>query len=343
MNRAIVSDLERLRSRYDEQGDSNRERAYRNAISSVLECRERLQNGKDAMRLKGIGKGIGWRIDQVLGTDTVGPKDSDSPKPKSKQSGKSPSGKIQWPQESKAPKRRTTKQQKCPSSTSTGRPRLRANFVGDRSTTTNNDSQGRRTRTERQPKPKSKPKPTVRAASPARLPRDIADKLLDIVRRIALQTSSESHVALVDEYRRQLPELTHLVFLITERSLPKSVRRGRGVLQAISEQLQRAGLLVDVHHTAAGTTVVNGKACFRTGHQLPIWFICVPALEWPFALLKYTGPNHIWVQLQLAASAHGFELTEKRLTNGFTPIPARTEREILSLLKVKYIPPQQRH
>lgn len=70
-NHDIMEELKRMKAFYQENGDANREMAYERALQSVARCRRRITSGKDAMRLKWIGKGIGWRIDQILGTETV--------------------------------------------------------------------------------------------------------------------------------------------------------------------------------------------------------------------------------------------------------------------------------
>jgi DNA polymerase/3'-5' exonuclease PolX len=127
--------------------------------------------------------------------------------------------------------------------------------------------------------------------------------------------------------------------MMTEKTLPKSTRRGESVMRVVLSTLERSGLLRNVSRQQ---TTANGVAHFQAGHQVPVWFICVSASEWPFALLRYTGPHDIWVQLQSAAASKGWRLTEKTLLNGYITVPALTEREVFKHLHLVYLPPTQR-
>jgi len=332
MNQDVVEELERIRERYDEEGDANRERAYRRAIESVMEYPERLKSGKQAMKLKWIGKSIGWRIDKVLGTDTVGPKDEPEtpeqpqrPRASDSSSTNTTNTTNTTNEQSKRPKKRTTARKP---SVDTPTPRMRAKFV---------DASPQRSRSRR---PSSR-QPRA-SSSLSSLPRETASRLLEAVRNIAMQVSKHSHVVLADSYRRGHQQVSRLVFLITERTLPKSTRRGQEVLRSLIATLRQSGLLKDASYISQQRTNVKGKAHFRSGHQLPIWFICIPACEWPFALLRYTGPHDIWTQLQTAASNKGWRLTEKTLLNGYITVRAMTERDVFRQLNLVYLAPTDR-
>ena len=294
MNQDIIDDLETLRQRYEDEGDSNRERAYRRAIESIDDHHSPLESGKDAMKLKWVGKGIGWRVDLTLGTDTVGLKEETT---------------VEQSQKKKFPKKKKNKDEVS----STVVPRMRVNFVGASSNRTSRASETRRT-SEAKPqvrKPqvrKQTRKPQVRKSTKKPvpkesllLPRETAEKLLNVVKNIGQKSFPDSHVVLADAYRLGHKNISRLVFLVTEKTIPKSTRRGEKVLYTILNTLTQSRLLRNVAFMSNSRNSAKGEAHFRSGHILPIWFICVPANEWPFALLRFTGPNDIWQQLQSTA------------------------------------------
>ncbi len=64
----IVSYLEALLAKHTAEGDKVRITAYRNAIKAVKNSKVPIASGDQAIKLKGIGKGIAAKIDEILTT-----------------------------------------------------------------------------------------------------------------------------------------------------------------------------------------------------------------------------------------------------------------------------------
>jgi DNA polymerase/3'-5' exonuclease PolX len=112
-------------------------------------------------------------------------------------------------------------------------------------------------------------------------------------------------------------------------------------LSFLSDQLLLSGILSDARWAQSGN-VLQGYARFRTGHTVPIYLICVTAANWPIALLRYTGPQLIWRQIQDAAVDRGYRLDESGLYQNQQALHVRNEKEIFKLVNVEYLPPEDR-
>jgi len=317
MNQDIVNELERLREQYDEFGDAAREKAYSRAIESISKHPKRIMSGKDAMTLKWIGNGIGWRIDQFLGTDTVGDQEA-----------------TMTPNETNKKKKRTTKKQHAVLEGDDNEdlvPKMKANFVDTRSKRANFVAE------EEEDVVPSTPK-FARESRTAELPRTMASRLLDVIKKIA---HPRAHVSLVDAYRRGYQYIPVLMFLLTDPTQLNSTSGVRQTLALISDQLIRSGILCNAQWTHSGNGL-QGYARFRTGHQVPIYFVCVTAMNWPVALLRYTGPTLVWEQMRDAALARGYQLTAAGLFQNQQAVLVRNEKELFKLVNVEYLPPESR-
>lgn len=334
MNQDIVNELERLREQYDEFGDVAREKAYSRAIESISKHPKRIMSGKDATSLKWIGDGIGWRIDQFLGTDTVGETAATT--------------NDAAPKKKRAPKKKHAILEGDDDDDDGGGrgevaiPKMKANFVDTRSKRANfvTDSppppEIKQRRPERQqPRPQRQPSVVNRSEE---LPREMATQLLGVIKKIA----PTPHISLVDAYRRGYQYIPVLMFLLTDTTQLNSTHSIRHSLSVISDQLIRSGILVNPRW---GNNSLQGYARFRTGHQVPIYFICVSAMNWPVALLRYTGPPLIWEQMQDAAASRGYQLTETGLyqrQNINQPVLVKNEKELFKLVNVEYLLPEER-
>ncbi|RHZ80557.1 hypothetical protein Glove_134g214 [Diversispora epigaea] len=69
-NNNIIRVLNKLAEREKEEKDHHRERAYRAAIKSIKDYPKEITSGKEAQKLKGIGKSISDKIDEILETGT---------------------------------------------------------------------------------------------------------------------------------------------------------------------------------------------------------------------------------------------------------------------------------
>lgn len=66
MNQKIIEKLEEIADHYSASGDTWRARSYRTAIGVIIDHNEEITSGKDAIKLKGIGKSIADKIDHIL-------------------------------------------------------------------------------------------------------------------------------------------------------------------------------------------------------------------------------------------------------------------------------------
>jgi DNA polymerase/3'-5' exonuclease PolX len=336
MNQDIVNELERLREQYDEFGDVAREKAYSRAIESISKHPKRIMSGKDATSLKWIGDGIGWRIDQFLGTDTVG------------ETGATTNDAA--PKKKRAPKKKHAILEGDDDDGGGGEviPKMKANFVDTRSKRANFVADSPPPPERQQPRPdRQQPRPDRQQPRPDRqqtivnrseeLPREMATQLLGVIKKIA----PTPHISLVDAYRRGYQYIPLLMFLLTDTTQLNSTHSIRHSLSVISDQLIRSGILVSPRW---GNNSLQGYARFRTGHQVPIYFICVSAMNWPVALLRYTGPQLIWEQMQDAAVSRGYQLTETGLyqRQNTQPVLVRNEKELFKLVNVEYLLPEER-
>ena len=213
-NHEIMEELKRMKAFYQENGDGNREMAYERALQSVARCRRRITSGKDAMRLKWIGKGIGWRIDQILGTETV---EEEEPK-KATNSRKRKIAKVSKDEEPI---------------------KLKAQFVEDG---------GRPHRTQRNARRNGNVRPAQGFA------RYRAAKLLAFVQDIARQTNAKSHVALAGEYRRGHSSLKRVCFLLTDKTFPSDTRKSRSTLRQVLSTLRKHRMIQRVNVDASGVS-----------------------------------------------------------------------------------------
>jgi DNA polymerase (family 10) len=84
-------------------------------------------------------------------------------------------------------------------------------------------------------------------------------------------------------------------------------------------------------------------ATFRSGYKVSCTFLAIRASEWPFALLKYTGPEGFWQRLQKHAELKGMRLTQQSLTNSGVTELCKTENDIFKSLGLTFIPPSKRY
>lgn len=353
MNRRIVSHLEGLRQRYDEEGDENRERAYRRAIESILEYDQQIYSGDQAMQLQGIGTGIAWRIDNALGiTGEITPPPH-PPLPAAVPSGHAKAKTKRAPRA----KEKATRSKRNTKNNDLVPPLVhhKINFLQDGSSNSNSRSRSERparpqrtSREQVQRAPEQTPKTRATKKTQVlknnlRCPRENADKLLDAIRSCC--TDSEMHIALAGDYRRSWDEIDKIIILVTERNQPRSSSRSQRFIENICNQLQTSGLLSDVclgAYHGATNVITTGKLKFKSGHICECLLIAVAATEWPFMLMKYTGSTRFWQQMQQTAMSQGLRLTERGLMENAQSEVCRTEREIFARLRMPYIPPENR-
>lgn len=305
MNRSIIDRLENIRQKHDEDGDENRERAYQRAIDSVIKYNAPIRSGIDAMALPGIGKGIAWHIDQVLGTNTS---DQDPPPKKKRGSAlKADSGTPKAPRVPRAPRATAA-------GDNVAIPPLKVRFSDDAGS--RNESQ-------------------MPATSQSF---ELSTKLLNAMKDIATQVLDGTHVVLAGEYRRGIQDIKCLTFLVTEKSLPKSIAKSDPVIRRICQTIRTFTNVTSASQPGKFHSIVK----FRSGLSLDCELVAVPATEWPFALIKYTGPASFWRRLQQHAESKGMRLTERGLINGALTEVCRTEADVFSRLGIAFIHPQQR-
>ncbi|KAF2077331.1 hypothetical protein CYY_001334 [Polysphondylium violaceum] len=185
-----------------------------------------------------------------------------------------------------------------------------------------------------------------------RIPRDEVIFIRDIVIKASLEIDKGIIGEVCGSFRRGRPDCGDIDILFTHS-------RGeilQGFLSRLVKKLEVAGLLKD-HLTNAktdsdkymGVCQLNSDTLFRR-----IDFVVIPTIEWPFALMYFTGSDHFNRSMRLWAHKNGFSLSERHLVRclrwGRTkdkeikgdPIPANSEEEIFSLLGLTYKSPIER-
>lgn len=395
LNQDIIDELERMKEYYAETGDGTREKAYERAIDSVSNYPSPIRTGKEATKLKWIGKKIGWRIDQVLGTHTVevdgddgdGGGNNTVPKHSSKKMKEieSPQARIrasfidvpERSTQSTSTRPRALPNQKyreahirrvlenemgepddserksATTGVSVAAPRLRATFVDDGGPEEELYNLSRPSPRQRRSEAAAPlAAPHVRASAQrqgvaATVSRVIAEKFLHLIRHMAARVASEARVALVDTYRRGHQRIPALVFLLTCEN------RTQTVVDAVAQQLLniKTGLINTVRlGLQSGQQQPphwKGSVAFRTDPPaaVPLYLIGIHPECWPCALLRYTGPNQVWREMQQFASDRHLRLTERGLFDQHSNqrIPLRSERDVFTRINVEYVPPEMRN
>lgn len=343
MNQEIVNELDRLREQYDEYGDDNREKAYRRAVEIITKHPRKIMSGRDAMKLKWIGKGIGWRIDQILGTNTVDDEDDNdaaaTPKPKKRK-----------PRVASSPP-----QQQLPVV-----PKMRAKFVEAPPTQKRGTPPGhpspkggvRAQFVDRQAREEHRSRGSGGAnggeSVTKMLSRDIATRFINDIRQLI--APSYSHATLADCYRRGHRMIPRLVMLVTNEH---GTNQANLAATTIIHHLSRNGTLLrsGFRRSRDGSTA-QGDVRFRMTSSndyvtIPIFIICVAHNSWPCALARYTGPTDVWQQMKDAAASTGIlQLSEQGLfqlhRGAQTQLFVQDERHLFQLINVEYTPPEQR-
>jgi DNA polymerase/3'-5' exonuclease PolX len=223
-NKVIIAGLEKLRQRYDEEGDENRERAYQRAIDSINRYGGVITSGDHAKQLPGIGDGIAWRIDQMLGTTSSSSEDQPSGKSRNK------------PPKLKEPTRRKEKQTQSPDVSMQPQIQYKVKLLDQPS------------------------RPHVSSAAAVSLPK-LPSQLQSFIPRIFDNIKAlfgpDFHVVLAGDFRRCIPNPRHIIILVTEKTSPKTITKSEQATIKVFENLRRSG-----HLTSDNRDKQTGLVCY---------------------------------------------------------------------------------
>ena len=71
MNIDIITKLNELIKKIQSDGNTQRLRAYRKALTALKSHDEEILSGKDAIKIKYIGKSVAEKIDEILNTGSL--------------------------------------------------------------------------------------------------------------------------------------------------------------------------------------------------------------------------------------------------------------------------------
>lgn len=183
-----------------------------------------------------------------------------------------------------------------------------------------------------------------------RIPRaevtEIEARVAAVARSLA---GADVRVVTCGSYRRGRPDCGDVDILLSNRSGSSL----HGFLPALVRRLHATGLLTaDLSHTDKDEQDKYFGVC-RLTPQHPhrrLDFQLIPAHEWPFALLYFTGSDHFNRSMRLWAKKNGMSLSEHALVRRLSedmkgdPLPnIDTEEEIFAALGLRYIPPEERN
>lgn len=169
------------------------------------------------------------------------------------------------------------------------------------------------------------------------IPRAEMDKLAKVVEKSIKSVNKNLNICVCGSYRRGALTSGDIDILVRL----KHQKPSQDLLTTIVKQLENDGLVTDT--LSLGVTKFMGVIKDSTGKHRRIDIRLVPSKDFPYAILYFTGPKDLNIQMRDRAIKLGYKLSEKGLfdENG-TLIPAKTEKEIFEALIMTYIPPEKR-
>ena len=145
----------------------------------------------------------------------------------------------------------------------------------------------------------------------------------------------DAKFALVGSYRRGLSSLGDMDILVSSEKIGKPLLKKYvaallvegDVIHVLSESKDRITTLIQLF---------GGKVAKAD-------FFCVPWNSWGTGLIGRTGSKDFVVAMRADARRKGYKLTNESLSKGGKIIPTPTERSVFKALGMKYVPPEKRY
>ncbi|GAA6059307.1 hypothetical protein JCM10212_005887 [Sporobolomyces blumeae] len=190
-----------------------------------------------------------------------------------------------------------------------------------------------------------------------RIPRDEVTKLYEVVLRAARDVDPKLIVECMGSYRRGQADSGDIDILVTRD--PSDGKTHSGAIGKMYRRLKDDGFFQHVLSESDDWNKLDCKVhglckLDSVGKMRRIDILGVPWPEMPAALIYFTGNDHFNRSLRLKARHLGYSLNQRglyksvirdkrgeKLTEG-TMVDCRSEQDIFDLLKVPWVPPEQR-
>lgn len=193
----------------------------------------------------------------------------------------------------------------------------------------------------------------------ARMPRQEARDIFDLIKPIALKIDPELFIEIMGSYRRGKKDCGDIDILITRP--PHDGKTHKGVLPRLLRDLHTAGILTEdlaVPEDPDDLEAIYRGLCrvAKGAKRRRIDFLTVPWESRGAALLYYTGDDIFNRAIRLKANAMGYSLNQRGLFGGIvrdprnrrvklnqgTLVASETEEEIFKILDVPWQEPHER-
>ena len=300
----ILKYLELLREQYTAEGDRWRIKAYSGAVKAIRATKIPIASGEQAIKLKGVGKSIAAKIDEILETGHL-KKVDDRLRPEVEKQRIIEEFMGIW---GVGPKR--------------------ANQLYD---------QGYRDLDELIDAPLSEQE-TIGLQYYSdfleRIPRSEISAVEPMLRETLKELDPTAKFEICGSYRRGMPTSGDIDIMISSKTT-------KGLLRKYVTTLHDSGFLV--RDLALGNTKYMGVA-EMDGRGRRIDIRVLPPENWGVGILYFTGSASFNKEMRAVARTLGLTLSEYGLKTieGGTLIPTPTEKDVFKALGMKYVPPEKR-
>ena len=311
INQVIVNYLRKLSQTYREANDVYRSRAYSRAAIVIEKHPHQIKSGKDAQKIKGIGRGIGGKIDEIINTGKLSIVDENEVTELGKSQviqqflkifGAGPVTAKKW-----YDMEYRTLDDLATKATLTKQHQIGLLYYDDLQ---------------------------------LKIPRYEVTEIGDKVKTLVSSISNNLYIEICGSYRRGVKMLGDIDILITRRQL----RSPKGYMKDIIKVLKEERLLV------ADLSMGDDKymGICRIELKSPARRIdirMIPRESWICALLYFTGSAELNKKMRLRAMELGFKLSEHGLFELRTSISRKinSEKMVFDILGMKYLDPTARN
>lgn len=316
LNSLIIANLEVLHKESQtskESKDRFRAKAYRNAIKAIKGCDYELVSGKGALQLKGVGKRISEKIQEIIDT-----------------------GELHQVSDMGEEKLEMTKVLSLFASIWGVGP-VKAKELWDLGARTINDvTEDYSHLLNTNQKIGLKYFDDLQIRVPHKQVASIAKDIMSVIREIQHELHWSIKARVCGSFRRKSPTCGDMDLLLCENGDNK-------ILKELVDRLTESGLLVET--LGIGPTKYLGITQTGDGTYFRIDMEVVNSFEWPFAMLYFTGDGPFNEKQRLLAKKMGYSLSEHGLKDvklGTYVQGISSVRQIFTFLGMEYLAPWER-
>lgn len=308
----IISYLVKLRDMYKAEGDIYRSRAYARSVSIIEKHQYKINSGDDALKIRGIGKGIAEKIDEIIKTGKLDIVDCAINNGKSNTEtevlslfsgifGVGPITAKKWYSEGY----RSLDEIRC-NAELTSQQRIGLMYYSDLQ---------------------------------KKIPRMEIRTICDKIEMVLIEMSNNYHMTVCGSYRRGESESGDIDILITHKT-----GQYEGQLEKIVKALREYNILIS--DLSLGETKYMGIC--RLSRAVPVRRIdirMVPKESWITSLLYFTGSAELNKKMRLRAMELKYKLNEHGLYNLELgkQVPINSEKQVFDILGITYLDPIERN